>query len=159
MKNNNAIINPKKTKNSPDIGAVAVMTSARTDLFYLCDLFNYAKDDYHRLFTSRLYLNRSLPDSCSLTGPIVGAPYAVMLLETLIAWGACKIIYLGWCGAISESVKIGDIILPTTAVIDEGTSAHYKLFDEETSEASSFMISMIRHTLDHDQIDCHSGAI
>ena len=61
----------------------------------------------------------------SITGPFIGAPYAAMLLETLIAWGARRIIFLGWCGAVAEEVKIGDIILPTAALIDEGTSGHY----------------------------------
>ncbi|NNL75321.1 MAG: nucleoside phosphorylase [Desulfobacterales bacterium] len=159
VKNNDAIINPIKSKNSPDIGSVAVMTSTRPDLFFLCDLFNYAKDDYYRLFTSRLYFDRSQPDGFSLTGPVVGAPYAVMLLETLIAWGARKIIYLGWCGAVAETVKIGDIILPTTAVIDEGTSAHYKAADNGHSAASSSMITTIRHALDQDHVVFHSGAV
>jgi len=48
-----------------------------------------------------------------VVGPFVGAPYAAMLLETLIAWDVEKIIFFGWCGAISHDVKIGDIIIPT----------------------------------------------
>ena len=122
MKRKDAIINPTKSKNSPNISSVAVLISTRVDLFFLCELFNCAKDDYHRIFISRLYFGRSGLGGFSLTGPVVGAPYAVMLLETLIAWGARKIIYLGWCGAIAESVKIGDILIPTSAVIDEGLS-------------------------------------
>ena len=103
VKSNNAIINPIKSKNSPDINPVAVIISTRVDLFYLCDLLSYGRDDYHRLFISRLYVDKTESDGFSLTGPVVGAPYAVMLLETLIAWGARKIIYLGWCGAVAET--------------------------------------------------------
>jgi len=50
-----------------------------------------------------------------------------MLLETLAAWGAETFLFMGWCGAISPSVTIGDLILPTGAVVDEGTSRHYGL--------------------------------
>jgi uridine phosphorylase len=56
---------------------------------------------------------------------MVGAPYAVMLAETLIAWGARTLVFLGWCGAISDTLTIGDLVLPTAALVDEGTSRHY----------------------------------
>ena len=159
VKGNDAIINPIKTKNSPGISSVIAVISTREDLFYLCDLNNYARDDFHRLFISRLYFDRSEPIGFSLAGPVVGAPYAVMLLETLIAWGARKIIYLGWCGAVAETVKIGDIIIPTTAVIDEGTSAHYKAAVNGQSVGSSSMISTIRHALDQAHVDFQIGAV
>jgi purine-nucleoside phosphorylase len=135
------------------------MAATRTDLFSLCEIFNFDKNDFYRLMISRLYFDRLHPDRFSVTGPFVGAPYAVMLLETLIAWGVRKIIFIGWCGAVSEKVKIGDIILPTSAVIDEGTSAHYGQMDTGISRASSSLVSMIRQVLKKNQIDFHAGAI
>jgi purine-nucleoside phosphorylase len=159
VQNNDAIVNPAKSKHAPDLGPVAVMAATRTDLFSLCELFNFDKNDFYRLMISRLYFDRLHPNGFSVTGPFVGAPYAVMLLETLIAWGVRKIIFLGWCGAVSEKVKIGDIILPTSAVIDEGTSAHYGQMDTGVSRASSSLVSMIRQVLNKNQIDFHAGAI
>jgi purine-nucleoside phosphorylase len=135
------------------------MAATRPDLFSLCEVFNYDKKDFYRLMISRLYVDRLQPQEVSVTGPFVGAPYAVMLLETLIAWGARKIIFLGWCGAISENLEIGDIILPTSAVIDEGTSAHYGQQDARISHASTSLVSMIRQVLDQNQIDFQTGAI
>jgi len=58
-------------------------------------------------------------------GPYIGAPYAVMLLESLIARGARQIIVIGWCGSISSEMKIGDIIIPHAAISHEGTSQNY----------------------------------
>ncbi len=58
-------------------------------------------------------------------GPYIGAPYAVMLLESLIARGARQIIVIGWCGSISPEMKIGDIIIPHAAISHEGTSQSY----------------------------------
>jgi purine-nucleoside phosphorylase len=157
--NSDAIVNPVKPKNMPHIGPVAVMAATRLDLFDLCGLNNFAEDDFQRMFISRLYFDRSQPKGLSVAGPFVGAPYAAMLLETLIACGARKIIFLGWCGAVSENVKIGDIILPTTAVIDEGTSAHYGAKNNGLSHASSAMVSVIRQTFDENHIDFHAGSV
>jgi purine-nucleoside phosphorylase len=159
VQKNDAIVNPAKSKNAPDLGPVAVMAATRTDLFSLCELFSFDKNNFYRLMISRLYFDRLQPDGFSVTGPFVGAPYAVMLLETLIAWGVRKIIFLGWCGAVCEKVKIGDIILPTSAVIDEGTSAHYGQMDAGVSRASSSLVSMTRQVLKKNQIDFHAGAI
>ena len=127
MEKTDAIINPIRGKNSPELGSTVVMAATQPDLSLLRNLFEFKEDSFQPLFISRLYRHRAkadLPD-ISLAGPFVGAPYAVMLLETLIAWGARKVIFLGWCGSISETVAIGDIIVPTSAFIDEGTSRHY----------------------------------
>ena len=159
MQKTDAIVNPAKSKNVPDLGPVAVMAATRTDLFSLCESFNFDKNDFYRLMISRLYFDRLPPGGFSVTGPFVGAPYAVMLLETLIAWGVRRIIFLGWCGAVSEKVSIGDIILPTSAVVDEGTSAHYGQMDHGFSRASSPLVSTIRQVLDKNKIDFHTGAI
>ena len=120
-----AIIQPRKGKGAPDIGPVAVLTATRNDLLSSSQLLGLSESDANPLFISSLYVDPRRNGGVSLTGPMIGAPYAVMILETLIAWGARKFIFLGWCGGISEQVKTGDIIIPTAAIIDEGTSRHY----------------------------------
>ena len=159
MQTNDAIVNPAKTKNAPDIGPVAIMAAIRTDLFSLCELFNFSKNEFYRVMISRLYFDRRQPEGIAVIGPFVGAPYAVMLLETLIAWGVRKIIFLGWCGAIADKVKIGDIILPISAAIGEGTSIHYGQKDTGISSASPSLVSMMRQVLNKNQIDFHAGTI
>ena len=157
--NLDAIIHPKKGKKSPQLGPVAVMVATEPDLWLLCALFNLKEISFQKVFISRLYLEKKIIPNISIIGPLVGAPYAVMLLENLIAWGARKIFFLGWCGAVSEEVKIGEIVLPTSAIIDEGTSAHYGAMDNRLSRASSSMVSMIRRTLEENQINFHAGAV
>ncbi len=159
MQKNDAIVNPSKPKNAPNLGPLAVMAATRPDLFSLCKVFNFDQEDFYRLMISRLYVDRLQPEGVSVTGPFVGAPYAVMLLETLIAWGARKIIFLGWCGAVSEKLKIGDLILPTSAIIDEGTSGHYGQKDTGVSHASFSLVSAIQQVLNQNQIDFQSGTI
>jgi uridine phosphorylase len=55
----------------------------------------------------------------------MGAPMAVMLLEQLIALGARRFIYLGFCGALATTYRIGDGFIPIQAIREEGTSYHY----------------------------------
>ncbi|MCP4023517.1 MAG: nucleoside phosphorylase [Desulfobacteraceae bacterium] len=75
------------------------------------------------------------PDGCekgiSVAGPFIGAPYSAMLLESLIAKGAKKILVLGWCGALSGELETGDLLVPEKAIIDEGTSHHYQKLDKD----------------------------
>ena len=161
MNDLDAIIVPQKGKRSPQLGPVAVIAGTETDLCQLCKLLDFDGSTYQKLFTSRLYRDPANPSTAgiSLTGPIVGAPYAVMVLETLIAWGAQKIIFLGWCGSISEKVKIGDIIVATSAIIDEGTSGHYKDNETRISFPSASMLTTLNDALRQNQTDYHNGAI
>ena len=50
---------------------------------------------------------------------------AVILLEQLIALGAQRFVYLGFCGALAPSYRIGDGFIPSYAIREEGTSYHY----------------------------------
>ena len=154
-----AVVNPQKPKSAPDIGTVAVMAATRADLSLLGDLLAFNKNEFERLFISRLYFNRRRPAGFSVIGPFVGAPYAVMLLETLIARGVRRIIFLGWCGAVSDRVKIGDIILPTSVVIDEGTSKHYGADGSGPLSAPFSLVSGISRTLKKNNIEFHPGAV
>jgi uridine phosphorylase len=55
----------------------------------------------------------------------VGAPAAVLVLEETVALGARACIFTGTCGALQEDMVHRELVLPTRAVRDEGTSFHY----------------------------------
>ena len=57
--------------------------------------------------------------------PGVGAPLVVGLLEEAIAKGCRKFIACGGAGVLDCEIAVGHIIVPTSAVRDEGTSYHY----------------------------------
>jgi uridine phosphorylase len=161
VSNTDAIILPRKGQASPHLGPVAVIAGTEADLFRLCQLLDFDSDTYQKLFTSRLYHNHAGASAgrISITGPVVGAPYAVMVLETLIAWGVKKILFLGWCGSIREKVKIGDIIVATSAIIDEGTSWHYNEKKARLSFPSASMLTELNKVLEKNQVNFHNGAI
>lgn len=57
--------------------------------------------------------------------PGVGAPMAAGLLEEVIAFGCKRFIACGGAGVLRGDIPVGCIIIPLTAVRDEGTSYHY----------------------------------
>ncbi|MFP4051293.1 MAG: nucleoside phosphorylase [Thermoplasmata archaeon] len=54
-----------------------------------------------------------------------GSPAAAMLLEALIASGIERVLMLGEAGSIAPKCPIGDIVIPTWGIREEGTSYHY----------------------------------
>ncbi len=60
-----------------------------------------------------------------LTLPYFGAPAATAALEVLIAGGGKTFIMVGEAGAINPVLRIGDILVPTWGLREEGTSYHY----------------------------------
>lgn len=57
--------------------------------------------------------------------PGVGAPLAGGLLEEAIALGSRKFMACGGAGVLDSRIGVGDVLIPTHAVRDEGTSYHY----------------------------------
>ncbi len=127
--NNESIVPPLGARRANDIGSVAVMVSCQPDINLI--KANTVNPENAPFFMSTLMT----PDGCDkgicVVGPFIGAPYAAMLLDSLIAKGADKIIVLGWCGAVADQLKVGDIILPCKAIVDEGVSCNYKVLDKE----------------------------
>lgn len=62
-------------------------------------------------------------DICLVQG-LVGAPAAAMMAEFLFAYGVTSLVACGGCGALLD-IPPGEVIVPVTAVRDEGTSYHY----------------------------------
>jgi purine-nucleoside phosphorylase len=154
-----AIVRPVKGRHMPDIGPLAVLAATGPDVMSLkkADLFNSAIT--RPLYGGKLIVAVEDPSRVSLCGPFIGAPYGAMMLETLIAWGARRFIFLGWCGAVAATVHIGDIIVPTGAFIDEGTSLHYLRTPKELSQPDGKMVQSIKKALNAKGMDYHEGLI
>jgi purine-nucleoside phosphorylase len=126
---NESIVPPLGSRKAPDIGSVAVMACCEPDIRLI--KANVANPIVVPFFTSTLITPQKSDKGICVAGPFIGAPYAVMLLESLIAKGANKIIVLGWCGAVTKELNVGDIILPDMAIVDEGTSQNYKVLGKK----------------------------
>ncbi|MFC2038566.1 nucleoside phosphorylase [Chloroflexota bacterium] len=64
-------------------------------------------------------------ETITVANPGIGAPYASAILEELIALGCRKFISCGSCGVLDSDLKRGTVIIPSSAIRDEGTSYHY----------------------------------
>ena len=64
-------------------------------------------------------------EKIALTQAGVGAPIAAAQIEELTALGCRKYIACGGCGVLQHEIAVGHLIIPITAVRDEGTSYHY----------------------------------
>ena len=63
--------------------------------------------------------------SIAVCNPGVGAPFAAAVMEELISLGCRKFVAYGSAGCLLKSIKEETIIIPISAVRDEGTSYHY----------------------------------
>jgi uridine phosphorylase len=55
----------------------------------------------------------------------IGAPVAAVMLEDLVALGCRSVVSMGTTGGMDPSLAVGDLVVCTDAVRDEGTSHHY----------------------------------
>ena len=157
MTHDEAIVRPVRTKNAPALGPLALLAASELDVQVLRQALDLT--DSRPLYMSRLHYKMTDPKQPVVVGPIMGAPYAVMLLEVLRSWGVGKAIFIGWCGSIDQRVRIGDIIVPTGAWIDEGTSVHYGQSATAAVEPDEGLKEMLHQGLQQGRKTFHSGSI
>jgi uridine phosphorylase len=120
------IIQPRRGRKDPQAGPDALMVMVPSQLKFIRRRTSAQKARVSDGGLWDYYLaavDHQLP--LTLTGPMVGAPQAVIVMEKLIALGAKRIWVTGWCGSLQPDVRIGDLVIPTGAHSEEGTSTHY----------------------------------
>ncbi len=55
----------------------------------------------------------------------IGSPTAALIIELLATVEPTAVLLLGMCGGLHRSLKVGDFVLPTAAIRDEGASHHF----------------------------------
>jgi uridine phosphorylase len=153
-----AIITAFDRKHPKFIGRRCAMVGHPMDVDEVCALVELYKKNSYGLLLSRLYFNQEA-QPYSIIGPLIGAPYAVMLLETAVSWGISELVFFGWCGAVSFEVQIGDIIVPDLALIDEGTSKDYLSGNFTESKPSLVLQNRLKKILSEKNIRFHEGAV
>lgn len=141
------VIDPRPEKGEarlPDTGILCINPS---EISVMVRLAREQRGRRRKLFNSSLFHIPAVGPAQSyfMAGPAVGAPMAVLTLEKLIALGARQIIVFGWCGALSESLHLNDLFLPTWALSEEGTSGHYpvKARPESSQELIKVLLSRL----------------
>lgn len=88
--------------------------------------------------------------------PGLTAPFAAAMLEEVICLGSSKFIACGGAGVLDSGIPVGTVIVPTTAVRDEGTSYHYLPPSREVA-ATPEAIDAIESTLRAKGVDYLKG--
>jgi uridine phosphorylase len=153
------IITPGRGKGEPEIPASGLFLINPSEAEAGFNLAKSKGGQQHFLFNSRLMLvpENESAGSFFIAGPAVGAPMAVLTLEKLIALGAHRIIVYGWCGSLNNTLRTGDVLLPSWAISDEGTSTHYPVNSRPQSHAPTRQL--LADGLTAQDLTVHSGPV
>jgi uridine phosphorylase len=135
-----------------------IMAATGPDLQRLRQGLSLTEDRGERLFLSHIYQAGDAAPYC-LVGPFMGAPQAAMLMETLAAWGGGHFLFVGWCGAVDPQLQTGDILLPTSAFVDEGTSRCYSGETEQVYLPPGNLHETVKVLLKKKDVPFHEGAV
>jgi len=152
-----AIINPTREPWDTPVTDRVILTFTLSDYRYLCGLLQPPAPPryvYNCALREGAWEDRPI----TLMAPALGAPYAVMVLEKLIALGARMVLALGWCGSLQSHLRIGDLVLPTTAVSTEGTSRHYPL-DDQSPDPDPVLCGILQRLMTAGNTPWHEGPV
>jgi len=92
----------------------------------------------------------------ALLHPGVGAALAAVRLENAIALGCRRFVACGGAGALVPDLALGHVVVPTSAVRDEGTSYHYLPPDREV-RADPEAVRLVEGLLNERGVPCVLG--
>lgn len=80
----------------------------------------------------------------------VGSSISAAVMDLSIALGAKRIIACGGCGVLNSEIAEGRLLIPTSAIRDEGTSFHYVAPSSEIVCSSSLLNELIDYLNKHE---------
>lgn len=127
MNSDEVLIRPERLAGDPQLGPLGLLLVNPGEAESAARLSANLRWQRHFLFNSRMFTDPAAEHArvSFWAGPAVGAPMAAMVLEKLIILGATRVVVFGWCGSLDPELPMGTLLLPTWALSDEGTSAHY----------------------------------
>ena len=114
----------KPVKNFPEI-CVSTFSQSIIETFSSLDGTEKIAELYTANGTVPVYKIRYKNTDIAFYLSRVGAPACVCGFEEVVAMGAGKFVLFGSCGVLDDDKTKGKIIIPVSAVRDEGTSYHY----------------------------------
>lgn len=96
-----------------------------TNFQYYLDRFESMSDDVTTTRGSAMMARHSEKLGVSIINFSVGSPVAALIIEVLATADPKATLFLGMCGGLHRSLQLGDFVLPTAAIRDEGASKHF----------------------------------
>lgn len=109
---------------------------------------------HHREYRTLTGTYDGAPVSVTSTG--IGGPSAAIAVEELARIGADTFIRVGSCGAIQEGMAVGDLVITTGAVRQEGTSDEY-VRDDYPASADHEVVCALVAAAERLGYDYHTG--
>ncbi|MDZ7722808.1 MAG: AMP nucleosidase [candidate division KSB1 bacterium] len=157
--------NPEKQKVAREI--LERYTGARADDFnsyIILTNFHRYMDVFERRFNgkrcegSAMSAVHSPEIRVSMIDFKIGAPTAALIIEALSVIDPQAVLFLGMCGGLHRSLRVGDFILPIAAIRDEGVSGHF--LPTEVPSLPTFKIQkFISQMLVDEGLDYRTGVV
>jgi uridine phosphorylase len=155
---NHAVIEPRKGRREENLPPRAILAFTPQDMKLFLRQSPFLHKRPRQLYLSQVYTGSYQGIELALVGPMIGAPQAVLVLEKLIALGVFQVICMGWCGSLKPHVAIGDMVLPTGAFSDEGTSTHYPI-EEPLPRPAHELLRPLKAVLADESAVVHEGMV
>ncbi|MHC1729848.1 MAG: nucleoside phosphorylase [Syntrophobacteraceae bacterium] len=150
------LIDPRRGRNEHPLPPLAILVFNPEDLASYSSCFSKPLNRSHKLYLSEVFTGEYEGAGIAVAGPMLGAPQTILVLEKMIALGTRRFIATGWCGSLQEVVRIGEIVLPTAAICDEGTSPHYP---GPAPTPSPPLFGSLKSTLAASGLTTHEGTV
>ena len=95
-------------------------------------------------------------ENLAVISSALGAPSAAGNLEIAIALGCTKFIVIGTCGVLDREIERNQLVIPNSAIRDEGTSYHYAPPSREI-KANPEIVKKIQACLEKRKIGNYTG--
>jgi AMP nucleosidase len=96
-----------------------------TNFNYYIERFATLCSDAEKTSGSAMTAMHSRKMGVSIINFSIGSPNAALIIEILATSDPKAVLFLGLTGGLHRSLKVGDFILPTAAIRDEGASRHF----------------------------------
>lgn len=96
-----------------------------TNFHYYVERFNVILDDSHYTQGSAFKASSSKKAAVTIIEFGVGSAMAALIGELLAVVKPKAVLFLGLCGSVHPSLKVGDFILPIASIRAEGVSRHF----------------------------------
>jgi len=150
------LIEPRRGRREDPLPRSAIMVFNPEDLRTFQEYLRPSAIKSHTISLADAFTGEFNGTPVALAGPMLGAPQAVLVLERIIALGARQVVAAGWCGSLQTHVGIADIVLPASAISEEGTSSHYP---KCTPTPSPGLLEALRRSLAASGRPIHEGAV
>jgi len=152
------LVEPRRGKGEKEVPEGIILGFTPPDLKLLLENLGASQAPYRKLDFWKLWTLRVGGCPIGVAGPAFGAPAAVVLMERLVALGAGALVGLGSCGSLQPWLPVGSVVLPDSALVEEGTSLHYLAPHVKTIPHQE-LFRLLRESLIKEGLEPHAGRV